>query len=165
MTTSRFHPRRNPVGIAAIAVALVALGALTATAAVGQSASDAIPGGVDAAALDQFGEFEVLDASALGAERAINSVDALVVARKEQYGRAGVPQASLLRVTNTDLGLIPLEKGRLVLIYRWTGLGEEYPKEFPEVEKGVPNATVFVLNDYFLLVDAETGEVIASVQH
>lgn len=164
MTTSRYLSSRNPVGIAAIGLALLVLGALTATAAVGQS-GDAVAGPVEPSALDQFGDFEVLDPSALGAERATDSVDALDAVRKQQYGRPGAPQASLLRVTNSDLGIVPLAKGRLVLIYRWTGLGEEYPKQFPDVENGAPNATVFILNDYFLLVDAETGEVIASVQH
>jgi len=164
MTSFRFLSRRYPVGIAAIGVSLLVLVAMAATVTVGQS-DEAVAGPVEGAALDQFGDFEVLDESAVGAERAVDSLATLEAIRKEQYGRPGAPQVSLLRVTNADLGIVPLEKGRLVLIYRWTGLGEEYAKEFPEVDKGVPNATVFVLNDYFLLVDAETGEVIASVQH
>ncbi len=164
MISSKCVPLWKPVGIAA-AITLISLAALTATAAIGESTGNAISDRVDDAALDQFGKFEVLDPSALGPQLSIGSADALSAARKNEYGRPGIPQASLLRVTDADLGVVPLEKGRVVWIYRWTGLGDEYPKAFPPVEGDTPNETVFVLDDYFLLVDAQTGEVIASIQH
>jgi hypothetical protein len=165
MRHKRLVESKRTIAALAAAGVLVLVAALSASGADGLD-ENAVSRPIAGSSLEQFGEFEVVDAKQVVSDLA-GSADissALSKAREQEFGRPGAPEGSLLRVVDTATGLIPLEKGALVWAFRWSAQGEEYRKAFP-AEDGRPNETVFVLNDYFLLVNATSGEVIASIQH
>ena len=120
---------------------------------------------VPADSLSAFGKFETLDnETAAPGLQITDSGQALGNARDADFGRAEVPEASLVRVLDTDDGLLPLAKGSVVWVFRWAGLKENEHKAFPG-EDGAPNETVFLYTEYFLFVDAQSGDPIAGVRH
>ena len=137
----------------AIALAVAACG-VTGPSAVGDTLRAS---SVPAASLARLGEFEAVTTSPAG----IDSASALAQARRQDFGRPGEPEVSLVRYVGSGLDL-GLSNGQLVWIYHWGSLSEEYGKGFPSVS-GQPNETVFVQTDYFLVIDATDGTVLGGV--
>lgn len=137
---------------------MILVGGLTVTRLLGARGDVLDAEVLPVAALVEFGKLEVVDP----ADAITGSASALEAARSEDYGRPGMPEAVLVRVVDADAGLIPIERGRLLWVFRWAGLHEEDPRAFPG-PSGKPNETVFLHTEYFVFVDASTGRPIADV--
>jgi hypothetical protein len=140
-------------------------GSLLAAAFLVVTACGAGPGGssgttspVDSDVLSVLGAFE----SAADSEAKVDSASALDRGLAEEFGRPGLPDAYLVRSTGSESDLVRLAKGQLVWIFHWGGLSEEDPQAFPPRD-GKPNETVFLHTNYFLVVDASTGQPIAGI--
>jgi len=145
--------RRVAVARALVATAFVALLAGCSSAVSGGDTLGASP--VLAKDLALIGEFELMTPNA----STIDSAAALEAGRAQDFGRPGAPEASLVRTLSDSPGYPAIWQDRLVWVFHWGSLGERYEKGFPgRGPDATPWATAWIMEDYFLVVDATTGE-------
>lgn len=138
-------------------IVLVLLAATSALATHAGAAPPSQP--VAANELVRLGEFDLADPN----EARVGAEAALEMGRKQEFGRQGKPEVALVRSRGSSSDIVPIVEGSLVWVFHWGQLGEADVDGIPGSD-GKPQETVFVRDDYFLLVDAGTGDVIAGVR-
>lgn len=142
------------------AIALVLLAATGCTAALGGAPAPSLPAPpVADDALGRVGEFDRADPN----EAVVGADAALDLARKQEFGRPGKPEVTLVRSRGSLRDIVPTTEGLVLWVFHWGQLGEADVDGIPGSD-GKPQETVFVRDDYYLLVDAANGDVIAGVR-
>jgi hypothetical protein len=91
----------------------------------------------------------------------VASGKALESARTFDYGRPGKPEVALVRTLESPT-LVPVNPGTIVWVFHWGGLGEQEPVAIPGND-GSPQETVFIHDNYFVVVEAKSGETLAGI--
>lgn len=109
--------------------------------------------------LERVGEFDRADSK----EADVGADAALDLARRQDFGRPGEPEVTLVRSKGSVRDIVPTAEGSLLWVFHWGQLGEADVDGIPGAD-GKPRETVFVRDDSFLLIDASNGDVIAAVR-
>jgi hypothetical protein len=94
----------------------------------------------------------------------ISADQALAAAAKAEFVRDGEPRVALIRFTAPSRDGAGAELvGHLVWVIHYGDLEESHGGGFVD-DEGVPHSTAWIYRDYYVLVDADSAEVIHAAQ-